>query len=92
MPPGTPMSGPYSWSFTTARPQCPCSIWQRRHADRLVESNDPNAQTLGVQFQASSSGYITGVRFYKEPDNTGAHTGSLWSSAGTLLASGHVYQ
>ena len=25
---GTPMSGPYSWSFTTAGPPCPCSIWQ----------------------------------------------------------------
>ena len=43
---------------------------------------------LGVQFRASSDGTITGVRFYKEPDNTGAHTGSLWSSTGTLLATG----
>ena len=26
---GTPMSGPFSWSFTTgAVAQCPCSIWQ----------------------------------------------------------------
>ena len=25
---GTPMSGPFSWSFTTAGPHCPCSIWQ----------------------------------------------------------------
>ena len=43
---------------------------------------------LGVQFQASSSGFITGVRFYKDSDNTGSHIGSLWSSTGTLLASG----
>jgi hypothetical protein len=28
------------------------------------------------------------VRFYKEPADTGAHIGSLWSSTGTLLASG----
>jgi len=41
-----------------------------------------------VQFQAASSGYITGVRFYKEADNTGTHTGSLWTASGTLLASG----
>ena len=41
-----------------------------------------------MQFKASSSGFITGVRFYKEPEDTGAHTGSLWSSTGTLLASG----
>jgi len=31
---------------------------------------------------------VTGVRFYKYSDNTGSHTGSLWSSTGTLLASG----
>ena len=82
------MSGPFSWSFTTAGPQCPCSIWQDGTPTGASESNDPNAQTLGVQFQASSSGYITGVRFYKEADDTGAHTGSLWTSTGTLLAPG----
>ena len=77
------MSSPYSWSFSTgAVAQCPCSIWQDGTPTGAFESNDPNAQTLGVQFQASSSGFITGVRFYKEPDDTGAHTGSLWTSCG----------
>jgi hypothetical protein len=86
---GTPMASPFSWSFTTgAVASCPCSIWQDGPATGSFESNDPSAQTLGVQFQAASSGYITGVRFYKEPDDTGAHIGSLWSSTGTLLASG----
>ncbi len=32
------------------------------------------------------NGYITGIRFYKGSMNTGTHVGSLWSSAGTLLA------
>ncbi len=64
-----------------------------RDADRARStSNDPSAQTLGVQFQASSSGFITGVRFYKEADNTGAHIGSLWSSSGTLLATRDVHE
>ena len=72
--------------------QCPCSIWNDGTPTGSFESNDPNAQTLGVQFQASSSGFITGVRFYKEPDNTGAHTGSLWSSSGPLLASRDVHR
>ena len=83
------MSGPYSWSFTTgAVAQCPCSIWQDGTPTGAADATDTNAMTLGVQFQAGSSGYITGVRFYKEADNTGTHTGSLWSSTGTLLASG----
>ena len=85
---GTPMSSPYSWSFTTSGPTCPCSIWQGGTPTGSFESNDPSAQTLGVRFQASSSGYVAGVRFYKYSDNTGSHTGSLWSSSGTLLASG----
>ena len=86
---GTPMSGSKSWSFTTsASSQCPCSIWQNAAPSGAVDAADTSAVNLGVQFRASSDGTITGVRFYKEPDNTGAHTGSLWTSGGTLLATG----
>ena len=50
---GTAMSGPYSWSFTTsAVAQCPCSIWQDGTPTGASTSNDPQAQTEGVQFQA----------------------------------------
>ena len=52
-----------------------------------VTENDPNAVDLGVKFQASTSGTITGIRFYKGPQNTGTHIGDLWSASGTLLAS-----
>ena len=41
-----------------------------------------------MKFTASGSGYITGVRFYKYSDNSGTHTGSLWATDGTLLATG----
>ncbi|MBO0881226.1 MAG: DUF4082 domain-containing protein, partial [Mycobacterium sp.] len=86
---GTPMSGPFTWSFSTgAVAQCPCSIWQNAAPSGAVDAADASPVALGVRFQASSNGTITGVRFYKEPDNTGAHTGSLWTSTGTLLASG----
>ena len=53
---------------------------------------DTTAVNLGLQFQASSSGFIDGVRFYKESDNTGSHIGSLWSSTGTSPATGNVRQ
>jgi hypothetical protein len=85
---GTPMSSPFSWSFTTAGPACPCSIWQNGTPSGAADAADTSAVNLGLKFQASSSGYITAVRFYKESDNTGAHTGSLWTATGTLLASG----
>jgi hypothetical protein len=53
-----------------------------------VDSGDGSSVELGVVFKPSTNGMITGVRFYKAAANTGSHTGSLWSSSGTLLASG----
>ncbi|THK39034.1 DUF4082 domain-containing protein [Ensifer sp. MPMI2T] len=53
-----------------------------------IESvNDSGAINLGMKFQADAAGWITGIRFYKGTDNTGPHTGYLWTSTGTLLAS-----
>ncbi len=51
-----------------------------------VDSGDSNAVELGVQFSSATSGYISGVRFYKASANTGIHIGSLWTADGTLLA------
>ena len=70
---GVAMSGPFSWSFTTAGAQCPCSIWQNGTPTGAVDANDTSAVNLGLKFQASTSGFITAVRFYKESDNTGSH-------------------
>jgi hypothetical protein len=43
--------------------------------------------TLGVRFVSDMDGFVTGIRFYKDPRNNGIHTGELWDSTGTLLAS-----
>jgi Domain of unknown function (DUF4082)/Cadherin-like domain len=48
---------------------------------------DHGAVELGVQFQTSAAGTVTGIRFYKNPWNTGTHVGNLWSATGTLLGS-----
>jgi hypothetical protein len=86
---GTAMSNPVSWTFSTgAVAQCPCSVWQNANPTGSVDAADTTAVTLGLQFRSSSSGFVAGIRFYKEIDNTGVHTGTLWSSAGALLASG----
>lgn len=50
--------------------------------------NDSPAVELGVKFAPQSDGYVTGIRFYKGTGNTGTHTGSLWNSTGTRLATG----
>ena len=57
-------------------------------APTTVDSGDGSSVELGVNFAASESGSITGIRFYKAATNTGTHVGSLWTSTGTLLASG----
>jgi VCBS repeat-containing protein len=52
----------------------------------VVNTNDMAAVELGVRFQTSVAGTISGIRFYKGTQDTGTHTGSLWSSTGTKLA------
>lgn len=41
---------------------------------------------LGVKFKADYNGQVRGVRFYKSAANVGVHTGSLWTTGGTRLA------
>ena len=62
------------------------SLFSLTSAPSIVSVNDPNSIELGVEFQASANGQITGLRFYKGPQNTGAHVADLWSATGTLLA------
>ncbi len=41
---------------------------------------------LGTLLQSNTAGQITAVRFWKDSKETGTHTGHIWSSTGTLLA------
>ncbi|WP_303310999.1 N,N-dimethylformamidase beta subunit family domain-containing protein [Hymenobacter sp. BT730] len=62
------------------------SLWNNTATPATASVNDAAAVELGVKFQANVAGQITGIRFYKGSGNSGTHTGSLWSSTGTLLA------
>ena len=57
-------------------------------APKIAAVDDSGAYQLGVRFTPTADGYVTGVRFHKGPGNTGTHTGTLWSSGGTRLATG----
>jgi hypothetical protein len=86
---GNPLAANVVWSFTTAPAAgsgCPCSLWTLATTPGALEL-DPSALELGVKFRADVNGVITGVRFYKYAQNTGTHTGHLWTSSGTLLGS-----
>ena len=83
------LGGSADSTFTTssAPSSCPCSIWSSTATPATAAFNDSSAVELGVKFTSDVSGYITGIRFYKGSQNTGTHTGSLWTSTGSLLAS-----
>ncbi|MEU3166639.1 DUF4082 domain-containing protein [Streptosporangium sp. NPDC006930] len=63
------------------------SLWNSAGVPAVPAYPDAQGVTLGVKFRAATSGTVTGIRFYKGPQNTGTHIGSLWTSGGTLLAS-----
>src|SRR5205823_1222579 len=50
-------------------------------------SNDAQSVELGVRFRTDVPGQATALRFYKQPNMTGSHTGHLWTSSGGLLGS-----
>ncbi|MDQ2838630.1 MAG: DUF4082 domain-containing protein [Actinomycetota bacterium] len=87
---GNPLPAPVTWNFRTAYAgqvggACPCTIFSDLSSP-AAEIPDPGSVELGVKFSSDADGIVTGVRFYKNADNTGVHTGSLWTAAGVQLA------
>ncbi|MEO5852653.1 MAG: N,N-dimethylformamidase beta subunit family domain-containing protein, partial [Nocardioides sp.] len=65
---------------------CPCSVFGNEVPAQPAVS-DPVPVELGLRVKAEADGYLTGVRFYKGPGNTGTHVGSVWDTTGQRLAS-----
>lgn len=81
---GGTSSAAVSLSFAAA-PQTQ-SLFAANATPATITVNDSDDVELGMKFSASSNGTVSGMRFYKGPQNVGTHTGSLWSSTGQLLA------
>ncbi|MFI9814288.1 DUF4082 domain-containing protein [Saccharothrix variisporea] len=82
-------STPAVWSLTTdPTPVCPCSLFSGATVPTITSAPDNGSYELGVRFKVTYNGHVTGVRFYKGTDNTGTHTGTLWTITGTPLATG----
>src|SRR5215467_12951325 len=62
------------------------TFWTNSPTPATPEDSDTASTTLGLKFYSEVAGTISGVRFYKGPNNTGTHVGTLWSSGGTKLA------
>lgn len=76
-------------STVIQQPQpCPCSVFGTSPPSNASVTPDAAAVELGMRFTTSVNAMVTGVRFYKDSADTGSHTGSLWTEAGQLLATG----
>jgi hypothetical protein len=85
---GNALAQNYTWSFTTTNGSSSSNttIWDNSATPAVITDPDAIALELGVKFKSDVGGYIKGIRFYKGPNNTGTHVGTLWSIAGTQLA------
>jgi len=63
------------------------TIWSNLTAPDIAQHNDTSPVEVGMKFRSDAPGYITAIRFFKGPNNTGPHIGNLWTSDGKLLAS-----
>jgi hypothetical protein len=80
-------TGTAALALTLAASGTTATLFNSTDTPSIVTVSDPQAVNLGVKFQASTNGTITGIRFYKGPKNTRTHIGALWTASGTLLAS-----
>jgi hypothetical protein len=76
---------PYSAiSHYNAKADCACSVFGTPTGQ--ADYNNGSPLEVGVKVIPDQDGYISGVRFYKEGVMSGTHTGTLWSTGGTALA------
>jgi Domain of unknown function (DUF4082) len=73
------------WVDVVFVPATALSIWSDAVPSPSTEG-DASPVELGVKFRSDTDGQVTGIRFYKGANNTGVHTGTLWSSSGEPLS------
>ncbi|WEO76924.1 DUF4082 domain-containing protein [Cryobacterium sp. SO2] len=62
------------------------TLWGTKAPPGAVVDSDRASVELGTTFTAKKAGQILGVRFWKTAENSGKHTGTLWSASGAKLA------
>jgi hypothetical protein len=76
-------------SFTTG--VCPCQLFSLALAPALttIPSSDGHGSSsyeLGVKVTVDQPMLLNSIRFYKDVRETGVHTGTVWTTSGTKLA------
>jgi len=62
------------------------SLFADADTPAVADWDDPHSVEVGAAFTSDVNGFVTGLRFYKGAKNTGTHTGSVWTSDGSPLA------
>ncbi|MFT4165254.1 MAG: DUF4082 domain-containing protein [Microlunatus sp.] len=88
---GAGLAAPMQWSFTSAKAPaaagvCPCTLFDDSDGPTNAPESETSKVQLGVAFRSNTAGTISAIRFYKAAANTGTHTVTLWSAAGSQLA------
>jgi len=89
---GNPVNRGKTWTFNTVLPipadpaACPCGLYNDQDIPAEPVVNDGKPVTLGTRFSAETDGVLNGLKFYRSPGETGAHTGWLYSSNGDTIA------
>jgi hypothetical protein len=73
-------------NMTVVAPSSNLTLFSTSDTPAMLSDSDNVQVNLGVRFTSSSAGFITGLKYYKGVNDTGTHTGTLWSASGTLLA------
>ena len=90
---GIAVAAPVSWSFTTSA--CACRLYGDGNPGvdftgiSTRNGRDPAFQwslELGVKVRVDEPARLEAIRFWKDADETGTHSGRLWTAGGTLLA------
>jgi hypothetical protein len=69
-------------------PAAGASLWTAAAAASFYNPAHTSSIEAGVKFKSDVAGTINAIRFYRNAVNTSGYTVHLWTSTGTLLASG----
>jgi hypothetical protein len=83
---GNRIAAAQTWTFATPA-DCPCTVFEPSDGPSSATAVQDRPLELGVRFRASEDGFITGLRFYKQANNSGRHVAHLWTADGQQLAS-----
>ena len=74
-------------SFSVVAPNlAPVSLFSSSATPAVASDSDTGSVELGVKFSSTVAGTVSAIKFYKGVGNTGTHTGTIWSSSGTAIA------